>query len=753
MGKFKKVIIFILILLTIVLAGIAIYVGYRLKKERTAPKESEAAACPGNDNFNSVDECVSSCQYGCYQQTQYQQECLDGCYNACINICQGGTPNSCGNGTCDAPGETSANCPQDCGGGGGGTSCSSALQSCDSLNCCSGLVCQGEVGQRKCQDPTAGDTYQQCSQNATCGGSQGYIGFKCSGDFGTECHENPQTFNSWNDAVNYISGCGQVDEVWVGGSCNRELCGDFAIFRNNCSSNPPGGGGGPSPSCGDGNIDPSEQCDYHANPTGCSARQTCSTSCICEGGGGPSCGDGNIDPGEQCDYNANPTGCSAGQTCNTSCVCEGGGGPSCGNGVCDSGESCEVNGNLQCPSGNPLSSGLTCRSDCSYCGDGVLDSGEQCESGISCSTGSYCNESACSCAQITCDNLTRVGSDDVGPNEIEIFNVTLTAGHSEPYSQSLVRLRVSSTSNDDPVGRDPSHLSESLVVPLGVSSSTTSDPNIYNWTYAFAWQATNVDNSQLTNGDYDVEVSFDGGNTWQSSPCMATFTYNSSEEVEPAFLIIKSSSVSSCSTSAGADISYTITVTNLGPGAGVIDYVEDQLDPNVNSSWVANIGSSRGIVGQLSGNVIRWVGTVSQRSYDEDQSATFSYTLSIPASSLNTFIQQSGVNNTATVVYNPDQNRFSLVTPLECSTNTYGNLPSTGINDQMPILVALATILVGLVAYKIKFGQEPVQIVLSNGSSKFIDILSNLGFAPIIGEVRKEKLEKEFLDEDDNESN
>lgn len=59
------------------------------------------------------------------------------------------------------------------------------------------------------------------------------------------------------------------------------------------------------PYCGDGNVDPGEECD-DGNRTG---GDGCSASCTVES----YCGDGNVDPGEQCDdgNNADGDGCSA----------------------------------------------------------------------------------------------------------------------------------------------------------------------------------------------------------------------------------------------------------------------------------------------------------------------------------------------------------------------------------------------------------------------------------------------------------
>ncbi|MBP8978857.1 DUF11 domain-containing protein [Candidatus Dojkabacteria bacterium] len=72
----------------------------------------------------------------------------------------------------------------------------------------------------------------------------------------------------------------------------------------------------PAPTCGDGNLDPGEQCDPPGST--CANGQICSTDCTCPEPA-PTCGDGNLDPGEECD----PPGstCTNGQTCNTDCKC------------------------------------------------------------------------------------------------------------------------------------------------------------------------------------------------------------------------------------------------------------------------------------------------------------------------------------------------------------------------------------------------------------------------------------------------
>ena len=67
---------------------------------------------------------------------------------------------------------------------------------------------------------------------------------------------------------------------------------------------------GADPYCGDGNLDPGEECDDGNNIDG----DGCSAVCTIE----PYCGDGNLDPGEECDDGNNIDG----DGCNADCMIE-----------------------------------------------------------------------------------------------------------------------------------------------------------------------------------------------------------------------------------------------------------------------------------------------------------------------------------------------------------------------------------------------------------------------------------------------
>ncbi len=152
-----------------------------------------------------------------------------------------------------------------------------------------------------------------------------------------------------------------------------------------------------SSTCGDGIVDPNEECDDGAANSDV-LPDHCRTDCR-----DPSCGDGVVDDGEDCDDGNTDDG----DGCDSDCASEA---DTCGNGVVDPGEECDdgnaidgdgcdtdctldadvcgdgvVSDDEECDDGANNSDVLPdhCRSDCElpWCGDGVVDpgSGEQCE--------------------------------------------------------------------------------------------------------------------------------------------------------------------------------------------------------------------------------------------------------------------------------------------------------------------------------------------------------------------------------------
>ncbi len=132
------------------------------------------------------------------------------------------------------------------------------------------------------------------------------------------------------------------------------------------------------PHCGDGVVQAvdGEDCDDGLNLATYSASKKCGLGCKWAS----YCGDGAVDPGEQCDAGVNNKAPgSAYGGCTTSCAL----GPRCGDGVVSNGEACDDgvnNGTAQ----------SACESTCALkCGNGKLDVGEQCDAGAGNNTGAY----------------------------------------------------------------------------------------------------------------------------------------------------------------------------------------------------------------------------------------------------------------------------------------------------------------------------------------------------------------------------
>src|SRR5439155_6731893 len=88
--------------------------------------------------------------------------------------------------------------------------------------------------------------------------------------------------------------------------------------------------------CGNGALDPGEECDPTVQQAQCPAGYVCNGVCRCSA----LCGNGMINPGEQCDPPGQQAQCAAGYVCNASCQCT----ALCGNGTINPGEQCDPPG-------------------------------------------------------------------------------------------------------------------------------------------------------------------------------------------------------------------------------------------------------------------------------------------------------------------------------------------------------------------------------------------------------------------------
>ena len=181
------------------------------------------------------------------------------------------------------------------------------------------------------------------------------------------CGECPKSEPTCGDGV--VEGTEECDDgnaVNTDGctnQCTLPVCGDSIVQTGEeCDDGNTANNDGCSSSCknevcGDGITQTGEECDdgNTANNDGCSS--ACKTE---------SCGDGTVQTGEECD-DGNTTD---GDGCSATCTVE----PSCGDGNVDAGEECD-DGNTANNDG--------CSSSCKneVCGDGITQTGEECDDG------------------------------------------------------------------------------------------------------------------------------------------------------------------------------------------------------------------------------------------------------------------------------------------------------------------------------------------------------------------------------------
>jgi cysteine-rich repeat protein len=363
-------------------------------------------------NLTSGDGCDNDCSFTCIAGDPTRDHCDDG--NPCNgkeicndkHTCDAGTPLNDGD-ACDT-GKVCVvgNCvAESCGDGlvGTGEECDdgnatngdgcdsnckfSCLSSDPSRNCASADPC---VGNGTCDDTThvcAAGT--PATDGTTCGSGQICVGGGCVAQ---QCGDG------------FVSAPEQCD-FGATGNVAGSGCEPSCTFS--CTTSPD--------SCNDGDpCNGTETCSAVQGPNGTQGQAcapgmpladntSCGTGKYCKGGVCTSamCGNGMVEPGEQCD-DGNPVN---GDGCNTNCVysCNNpatdctAAAPSCQKWQCGTAHVCEAiadtskNGQ-SCPGGT----GFTCKNGvCSapaaVCGNGVKETGEACDLGASNGTGQGCS--------------------------------------------------------------------------------------------------------------------------------------------------------------------------------------------------------------------------------------------------------------------------------------------------------------------------------------------------------------------------
>jgi cysteine-rich repeat protein len=153
-------------------------------------------------------------------------------------------------------------------------------------------------------------------------------------------------------------------------------------------------GGASSAECGNGVIEPGEQCDDGSNS---GAYEGCAPGCVL----GPRCGDGVVQPMHEVCDDGNLV---SGDGCTSMCTFDMGGPGFCGDGIIDPGEVCD--------DGNAVD-GDGCTNACALpaCGDGILQpgAGEQCDHGVNNGPGQSCS-TLCTIAECG-DGIQQPGED------------------------------------------------------------------------------------------------------------------------------------------------------------------------------------------------------------------------------------------------------------------------------------------------------------------------------------------------------
>ncbi|MBT3835006.1 DUF4215 domain-containing protein [Candidatus Peribacteria bacterium] len=385
---------------------------------------------------NDYGQCTLSCKNPrCgdgFRQVTNNENCddgdtLNGTPNYCNDTCSGITASECGNGIseegedCDegASNSDTGNCTSSCKFARCGDSLVQAgVETCDDgdLNgdpgfcntSCNGITdpdCGNGIieGAEECDEGTSNSDTGSCT--TSCMGPRCGDGFVWAGnetcDEGSTLNGTPNHCNDVCDGMT-IPVCGN-NIAESGEECHDEglTCpGNQPCDTSTCKC-------GEDP-CGNGNIDPGEECETHDDCT--ISYHSCTDTCICQfQDANLLCEDGIIQHWENCGEIGLPE-CEEGEYCGTTCECKDIV-PGCGNFIedfpdeqCDDGGACRggtahenyittLDEAIECITGGGITVGISgdgCSEICqleSDCGNGIVEFSEGCDDGGKCVAG------------------------------------------------------------------------------------------------------------------------------------------------------------------------------------------------------------------------------------------------------------------------------------------------------------------------------------------------------------------------------
>lgn len=777
MTRQKKILIGILIFLTLILAGVSVFITYKLTQEDQAPTDTSADDfCPGDSRFTTIAQCITECEAGASAQED-PAAWIAGCPAGCQTLCTGTSgqctpragclvficPNGCGtDGRCQTGGseaDEGATVVVDpsCSGSIGGNGCGQVdIMTGDSNNIIGGTFCAVQSNtcnqvqcQPQCNDICTGTGQGNCSAGFTCTDVGSGVN-RCRID------SNP-TSETCQPPTTSLS-CDSVCDP------NNDQCNNGLECTNTTGS--------------------AYRCRAPQNPLS----DTCTTTApvcnqLCTGVGTQ----GNCPSGLTC---TQVTGSEAGAFCRnplnpTSTTCE----PP----IQQETRQISLNGNVYCQDGNgpvyqipgavvtanlpgqgqfyeqtnstggfqfdrqnltttsmllqnlsvslPNGTLSTGQSIAALVGPNATNCSTGTQTGCTGGTGNYCSTGSdqyqsctlnapqivnlyqnfnfrftnCSPQPNQCIDILEGGEDPIDAGVGNTVNYTLQYRFNQttnPYPN--IRLRVGPSGT--PVGRDFYAQSNVLVAPALLDNNPSYNPSTGIWTYIFTWESANVGGADVADGTYDVRVLTDGtGASEITTPvgCLETVTVTNGTTQQPNFQVVKDS-VSVCQSDGAAVLDYTITVTNIGPVTGVVDFVEDTLDSTAIALGIVptNITPS---FGTFSNGRITWIGTVGERTYTAGQSRNFTYRITVPRNNLISFL--NGVDNQVEVEFTTTSTNtrvFSLTSMLTCSLPP---IPMTGIGDNggRYLLIGGMLFILALLIFKFRIGAGFVDKLMSEG--------------------------------------